>query len=99
MQDSKPTNEALRPHSVARIIKKRAVEAKLDFDIVAKLSGHSLRVGGAQDMAAAGISMPAIMHAGGCKSAEMVVRYIEHTDVKVRDGATVLDVDQRRTCG
>lgn len=72
----------LRPHSVARIIKERATKAKLDRDIIINLSGHSMRVGAAQDMAGAGISLPAIMLAGGWKSVEMVMRYIEHTDIQ-----------------
>jgi hypothetical protein len=50
--------------------------------IVAKLSGHSMRVGAAQDMAAAGIDLGAIMHAGGWKTPEIVMRYIEHMDVQ-----------------
>jgi hypothetical protein len=41
-----------------------------------------MRVGAAQDMAAAGIDLGAIMHAGGRKSPEMVMRYIEHMDVQ-----------------
>ena len=47
-----------------------------------RLSGHSMRVGAAQDMAAAGIELVAIMHAGGWKSPEMVMRYIEHMDIQ-----------------
>jgi integrase/recombinase XerD len=82
VRGSHPMNQPLRPHSVARIIKERATKAKLDRDIIINLSGHSMRVGAAQDMAVAGISLPAIMLAGGWKSVEMVMRYIEHTDVQ-----------------
>jgi integrase len=74
--------EALHPYSVARILKDRARDAGLDKPLVAKLSGHSMRVGAAQDMAAAGIDLGAIMHAGGWKSPDMVMRYIEHMDVQ-----------------
>jgi integrase len=73
---------ALCGFSVARILKSRAELARLDPEIVAKLSGHSMRVGAAQDMAAAGIDLGAIMHAGGWKSSAMVIRYIEHMDVQ-----------------
>lgn len=73
---------ALCGFSVARILKSRAGLARLDPEVVAKLSGHSMRVGAAQDMAAAGIDLVAIMHAGGWKSPAMVMRYIEHMDVK-----------------
>ncbi len=72
---------ALASDAVARIIKHRAKQAGLDAVQVARLSGHSMRVGAAQDMAAAGIDLVAIMHAGGWKSPEMVMRYIEHMNV------------------
>jgi len=73
--------EALHPYSVARILKDAARNANLADDLIARLSGHSMRVGAAQDMAAAGIDLGAIMHAGGWKSPDMVMRYIEHMDV------------------
>jgi integrase/recombinase XerD len=73
--------DALHPYSVARILKDLARDAGLDKTLVAKLSGHSMRVGAAQDMAAAGIDLGAIMHAGGWKSPDMVMRYIEHMEV------------------
>lgn len=72
---------ALHPYSVARILKDLARTAGLDKPLVAKLSGHSMRVGAAQDMAAAGIDLGAIMHSGGWKSPHMVMRYIEHMEV------------------
>ena len=75
-------SRGLHPSSVGRVLKERAREAGLARDVVAKLSGHSMRVGAAQDMAAAGIDLGAIMHAGGWKSADMVMRYIEHMDVE-----------------
>jgi integrase len=73
---------ALHPYSVVRILKDGARRAGLDEAVIKKLSGHSMRVGAAQDMAAAGIDLGAIMHAGGWKSADMVMRYIEHMDVQ-----------------
>lgn len=73
---------ALYPHSVTRLLKQRAAEAGLSPSVVTGLSGHSMRVGAAQNMAAAGIDLGAIMHAGGGKSPEMVMRYIEHMDVQ-----------------
>lgn len=56
-----------------------------------RLSGHSMRVGAAQDMATAGIELVAIMHAGGWKSPEMVMRYIEHMDVRKSGMARLYD--------
>lgn len=57
-------------------------EASRIFDRIARragsdklLSGHSARVGGAQDMTRAGMDLPAIMQAGRWKSPDMPARY------------------------
>jgi site-specific recombinase XerD len=76
------SSEAMHSSRVAVILKDRAKRAGLASNIVSQLSGHSMRVGAAQDMAAAGIDLGAIMHAGGWKSPDMVMRYIEHMDVQ-----------------
>lgn len=73
--------EALHPYSVVRVLKDAARAAGISKDEITKLSGHSMRVGAAQDMAATGIDLGAIMHAGGWKSPDMVMRYIEHMEV------------------
>lgn len=82
IRDGRLWFDALNASTVATIIKQRAEEAGVGTALVARLSGHSMRVGAAQDMAAAGIDLVAIMHAGGWKSPEMVMRYIEHIDVQ-----------------
>ena len=41
-------------------------------------SGHSMRVGAAQDMLVAGFDMAAIMQAGGWKSPNVLARYVEN---------------------
>ncbi len=64
----------LNDRDVPRILKRMARAAGLDLD----LSGHSCRVGCAQDMVAAGFSLPEVMQAGGWKSASTVARYSEH---------------------
>ncbi len=67
----------LDPSQVSRIYKSMAVRAGFD-DFAGELSGHSARVGAAQDMIASGIGLPAILQAGRWKSAAMVIRYGEH---------------------
>ena len=67
--------------SVGRVYKKLARRAGLPDETVRRLSGHSARVGAAQDMAAAGIDLIAIMQAGGWRTPEIVGRYIENLDV------------------
>jgi integrase/recombinase XerD len=46
------------------------------------LSGHCMRVGAAQDMLVAGFDALAIMQAGGWKSANIVLRYVEKTSTR-----------------
>ena len=65
----------LPPGQVPRIFKAMARAAGLPSDAVGGLSGHSTRVGAAQDMIGAGIELPAILHAGRWKSTAMVSRY------------------------
>ena len=81
--------ERLHPCQVPRIFKAMAREAGLPESVAAGLSGHSTRVGAAQDMVAAGIELPAILQAGRWKSTAMVNRYGERLLAK-RSGAAQL---------
>ncbi len=67
---------------VARIFKLLARHAGIEAD---DISGHSTRVGAAQDLAAAGFGLPEILIAGGWRSPTMVGRYTEH--LAARSGA------------
>ena len=69
--------EGLDPSQVPRIFKGMARRAGLPAAVVEGLSGHSARVGAAQDMIAAGIELPAILQSGRWKSTAMVNRYGE----------------------
>ena len=80
---------------VARIFKKMAREADLPDEVVGRISGHSTRVGAAQDMVAEGIGMAAILHAGRWKTAGMVNRYGERLLAR-RSGAAQLARIQHR---
>lgn len=57
---------------VARIFKRRCLQAGVPAD---SISGHSTRVGAAQDLIEANFSTPAIMLAGGWTTERMVARY------------------------
>ena len=85
----------LPPGQVARIFKAMAREAGLPDAVAAGFSGHSARVGAAQDMVAAGIELPAILHAGRWKSTAMVNRYGERMLAR-RSGAAQLARMQQR---
>lgn len=68
----------LATSSIRRLIKRATRRANLDPAIAAALSGHSMRIGAAQDMLVAGFDALAIMQAGGWKSANVVLRYVEN---------------------
>lgn len=75
------SDEPLVNSSVRRLVKRAAERAGLD-EAGQRLSGHSMRVGGAQDMLLAGFDALAIMQAGGWKTPHIVLRYVEqaHTE-------------------
>jgi integrase len=72
----------LATSSIRRLIKRAAERAGLGPPVSCALSGHSMRVGAAQDMLVAGFDALAIMQAGGWKSANVVLRYIENAATK-----------------
>ncbi|GAB2790039.1 tyrosine-type recombinase/integrase [Dyella kyungheensis] len=65
--------EALLPQEVARIFRRRAKAAGLEN--AASISGHSTRIGSANDLAEHGATGPQIQHAGGWKTERMVTYY------------------------
>ena len=80
---------------VPRIFKAMAERAGLPVEVVERISGHSTRVGAAQDMVAGGIGMAAILHAGRWKTTAMVNRYGERLLAR-RSGAAQLARLQHR---
>lgn len=81
IKHNKVDTVALHPHSISRIIKEAAKRAGLANDDVQNLSGHSMRIGAAQDMMTAGLDILPIMAAGGWKTLNVVARYIENADL------------------
>ena len=73
--------DALHPCTVNRILKRLAQQAGLSIETQQRLSGHSMRVGAAVDMAENGIDLVPIMHAGGWRSPGMVLRYTQQIDL------------------
>jgi integrase len=63
---------------INRIYKRLAKRSGLDKDLIEQISGHSLRVGHAQDMVNSGESMPMIMSKGRWSKTDTVMRYVEH---------------------
>ncbi len=86
---------ALDESQVPRIYRAMAERAGLAPEVVRRISGHSPRVGAAQDMIASGIGIPAIMQAGRWRSVSMVQRYGERL-LAQRSGAAKLARLQQR---
>jgi len=78
-----PIHRHLSPMTVTRVLKKLAAGAQFDAITVEKISGHSLRVGAAQQLVMNGVQLLPIMRAGGWRSMNVVARYIENVDVNV----------------
>lgn len=74
-------NKAIHPHSINRIIKRTAQKAGMPYNEIQRLSGHSMRIGAAQDMMISGLDILPIMAAGGWKTTNVVARYIENADL------------------
>lgn len=75
-------DRALSTSSIRRLVKRATERTGLDPAITAELSGHSMRIGAAQDMMLAGFDALAIMQAGGWKSTNVVLRYVENASTK-----------------
>ncbi|ODV26542.1 MAG: hypothetical protein ABT19_02795 [Rhodanobacter sp. SCN 68-63] len=73
--------QPLGAQEVARIFRRRAVAAGLEH--AATISGHSARVGTANDLINNGATTAQIQHAGGWRSAEMVNRYTRRSQAGV----------------
>lgn len=79
------SSSRLNTSSIRRIMKSAAHRAGLKEE-AKLLSGHSMRVGGAQDLLVSGHNALAIMTAGGWKNADVVARYVEHANLKQKAG-------------
>lgn len=64
---------------IPRIYKSLAKRAGFDENIVCGISGHSMRVGGAQELLGLGASLPQIMTKGGWSKTDTVMRYVERS--------------------
>ena len=66
----------------------KSKKASLDSNIVNAISGHSMRVGAAQDLLRKGASLPQIMVKGGWVKTDTVMRYID----KARPSASSMNL-------
>jgi len=73
------TSSQIGAGQINRIYKKIAKKAGLDESTIKAISGHSMRVGAAQDLLNSGASMPIIMQRGRWSKTDTVMRYLEHS--------------------
>ena len=74
----KLSGRPLSTSAIRRLVKRAAMRADLEDGEAERISGHSMRVGAAQDMMIAGLDHIAIMQAGGWKTVDVVARYVEN---------------------
>ena len=79
----KVIDRCLETTTVKRVVKEAAKRCELRPDQVASFSGHSMRVGAAQDLLRRGFDTAAIMRAGGWKSVNVLARYLEKAEQNV----------------
>jgi len=63
---------------INRIFKRLAHLAHIDPKLILNISGHSMRVGHAQDLVKSGASLPILMSRGRWTKTDTVMRYVEH---------------------
>lgn len=73
----------LHPIVVGRVLKSAAARAGLPEETIRRLSGHSMRVGAAQDLMIAGRDLLQIMTAGGWTSVNVVGRYVRDAQFNI----------------
>lgn len=79
VRSSGTVTDGLCESRIPRIYKTLARKAGIDESVVQSISGHSMRVGGAQDLLSIGASLPQIMVKGGWAKTDTVMRYVERT--------------------
>jgi integrase len=79
----KAINRSLETTTIKRLVKNAAVRIGLDQDDIDAFSGHSMRVGAAQDLLVKGFDTVSIMRAGGWKSVTVLARYLEKAEHNV----------------
>jgi site-specific recombinase XerD len=73
--------DSLNSSYVGRIYKKIAQLSMVDHSIIKNISGHSLRVGAAQDLMLLGKTLPDIMNRGRWSKVDTLMRYVEQVEI------------------
>ena len=72
--------QGINPGQINRIYKRLATRANLSIEQIKNISGHSVRVGAAQDLMLSGASLPRLMQKGGWSKPDTAIRYVENAN-------------------
>jgi site-specific recombinase XerD len=78
---SQAITSSLGASQINRIYKRIAKNAEIDRSLIQGISGHSMRVGHAQDLLKSGVSMAIIMSKGRWSKTDTVMRYLDHVAI------------------
>ncbi len=95
VRSSGTITDGLCESRISRIYKALARKAGLSEPLVQGISGHSMRVGGAQDLLNVGANLPQIMVKGGWAKTDTVMRYIERARSNQHYGC---DIEHSNKC-
>jgi site-specific recombinase XerD len=76
-------SDGLNSSHINRIFKRLAKISKLDPSVIQQISGHSMRVGAAEDLLLSGASLPMIMNRGRWSKTDTVMRYVESAGLNI----------------
>ena len=79
---ARPSGRPLSMSSIRRIVKRAVRRAGVPASVADEFSGHSMRIGAAQDMMVAGFDILAIMQAGGWTTPHVAARYVENASTR-----------------
>jgi integrase len=95
-KNGRSNGEALNARKIPIIYKEIAQKAGLTAVEAARISGHSARIGSAQDQSASGfISITSIMESGGWKTPRMVAHYTRRQAIRGSGSARLAEFQRR----
>jgi len=83
----KRLNQSMDPGQISRVFKSIAIKAKLDPE---QISGHSTRIGAAQDLLDSGASIGQIMAKVGWSKVDTVMRYVRVGNIEAMNSPSTL---------
>ncbi len=80
IKNNKQYTESLNKAQINKIYKKLAIKANVDKEILKKISGHSTRVGAAQNLLKSGANLGMILKKGRWTKIDTAMKYLENSN-------------------